>query len=50
MVKIVIHENFDEPLGDDFWSGEKMNIQLDTNAFLWLTNLTHRNLSYFCFI
>jgi hypothetical protein len=21
--KIVIHEDFDEPLGDDFWLGEK---------------------------
>ena len=21
--KIVIHEDFDEPLGDDFWSGEQ---------------------------
>ena len=21
--KIVIHEDFDEPLGDDFWMGEK---------------------------
>ena len=21
--KIVIHENFDEPLGDDFWLGEQ---------------------------